>query len=133
MIIDLDSNHEIPDENYRITVVGAGIAGLSLAIELEKRFQKVLLLETGGLEVTDLKQQDHGGKTSTYGINVDHGQEYLLNVTQRWFGGTSHWAGVCRPFDNLDFEERHNLDFADGIWIIMNIKNTQKQLRPIQV
>ena len=82
-------------------IVGGGAAGITLARALAGGKLKLCLLESGGLEfeeqVQDLDQ----------GANV--GLPYFdLDVCRlRFFGGsTNHWAGRCRPLDELDFEAR---------------------------
>ncbi|MFL2806281.1 MAG: GMC oxidoreductase [Paracoccaceae bacterium] len=110
MMFDLDKIEQLPSKNYTVTIIGSGIAGITLALELEKKFDNILVLETGSLDITTEKQDEHGGLTKNYGILVDHGEKYLNNVHQRWFGGTSHWAGVSSPFDQIDFEKRKYIE-----------------------
>jgi choline dehydrogenase-like flavoprotein len=84
-----------------ICIVGAGAAGISMALEWLNTPYKVILLEGGGFEY-DAKMQDlYKGKTT--------GQKYypLESARLHYFGGTTgHWAGFCSPFDPIDFKER---------------------------
>ncbi len=84
-----------------ICIIGAGAAGISMALEWIDTPHKVLLLEAGGFEY-DAQSQD-----LYRGDNV--GEPYFpLNAARlRYFGGTTgHWAGFCAPLDPIDFQNR---------------------------
>ena len=84
-----------------VCIVGAGAAGITLAIELEGQGLRVLLLESGGLEREEDTQELYEGSQS--------GQHNLGIATcrLRWLGGsTNAWAGWCRRLEPEDFEER---------------------------
>jgi choline dehydrogenase-like flavoprotein len=84
-----------------ICIVGAGPAGISIAMEWNNTPYKIILLEGGGLEYDDRVQDLYAGKTT--------GQKYypLRSARLHYFGGTSnHWAGFCSTFDPIDFEKR---------------------------
>jgi choline dehydrogenase-like flavoprotein len=84
-----------------ICIVGAGAAGISIALDWLYTPYKVILLEGGGFEYDDQVQDLYAGKTS--------GQKYFPLKASRLhlFGGaTGHWAGMCAPFDEVDFTER---------------------------
>lgn len=92
-------------ENSLITgdlcIIGAGAAGISMALDFESRKEKVILLEGGGFEYDEQVQDSYAG-TGT-------GQKYypLKSARLHFFGGTTgHWAGMCSPFDPIDFKER---------------------------
>ena len=94
----LDNNTIIEGD---ICIVGAGAAGISIALEWMNTKYKVILLEGGGFEYDDKMQDLYAGKTT--------GQHYfpLKSVRLHYFGGTTgHWAGWCSPFDQVDFKER---------------------------
>jgi choline dehydrogenase-like flavoprotein len=84
-----------------ICIVGAGAAGISMAMEMINTPYKVILLEGGGFEL-DMRMQDlYRGKSI--------GQRYypLQSSRLHYFGGTTgHWAGFCSPFDQIDFQKR---------------------------
>lgn len=84
-----------------ICVVGAGAAGITLALELRGSGLQVCLLESGGLQ-RDPRTQ------SLYQGAIDGVPYYPLDVARlRYFGGTTnHWAGLSRPLDALDFQRR---------------------------
>ena len=84
-----------------ICIVGAGAAGLTLALELNRGSQSVCLMEAGGLDATDESQSLYAGE------NVGLNYTPLEAARIRYFGGTTnHWSGWCWPLDELDFEKR---------------------------
>ena len=96
---ELDANTTIEGD---ICIIGAGAAGISIALDWINSPFKVILLEGGGFSYEDEVQNSYAGETS--------GQKYypLKSSRLHYFGGTTgHWAGMCSPFDNIDFMERN--------------------------
>jgi choline dehydrogenase-like flavoprotein len=92
-------NHSVIEGD--ICIVGAGMAGIAMALDWINTPYKVILLEGGGFEVESKMQDLYRGK------NI--GQRYYPLHSQRlhYFGGTSgHWAGFCSPYDPIDFKKR---------------------------
>ncbi len=85
-----------------VCIVGAGAAGISLALSLSGRGLKVLLLESG-LEVENEQiQQLYAGEVVDEKLHSPPDK-----YRQRRFGGsTTIWGGRCMPFDPIDFEAR---------------------------
>ena len=84
-----------------ICIIGAGAAGISIAMDWINTPHKVILLEGGGFEYDEKVQELYSGKTT--------GQRYypLKSARLHYFGGTTgHWAGWCSTFDEIDFEKR---------------------------
>jgi choline dehydrogenase-like flavoprotein len=84
-----------------ICIIGAGAAGISMALEWINTPYKVILLEGGGFSYDEQVQELYAGKTT--------GQRYypLKSARLHFFGGTTgHWAGMCSTFDPIDFEKR---------------------------
>jgi choline dehydrogenase-like flavoprotein len=84
-----------------VCIVGAGAAGIALALELAGSPLRVVLLESGGFERDEQTQALYRGRI--------FGRRYppLDEVRSRWFGGTtSAWLGRLRPLDPDDFEPR---------------------------
>lgn len=84
-----------------ICIIGAGAAGISIALDWMNSSQRVILLEGGGFEYDDKVQELYRGKTT--------GQKYFPLKASRlhYFGGTTgHWAGMCSPFNEVDFKKR---------------------------
>ncbi len=102
MIINLD---ELPDNELLqadICIVGAGAAGITLALELINSGLDVLVLESGGLS-EELQSQDlYAGEVVDERLHSPPD-----TYRQRRFGGTTTiWGGRCMPFDAIDFEAR---------------------------
>lgn len=101
MLIDarqIENNTKIEGN---ICIIGAGAAGISIALELEKTFKNIILLEGGGMEYDDRIQELYNGKLT--------GHPYYPMKASRlhYFGGsTGHWGGMCSTFDDIDFEKR---------------------------
>lgn len=85
-----------------ICIIGAGAAGISIALEWMFSSYKVILLEGGGFEYEDRVQELYSGKTT--------GQPYypLKSARLHYFGGTTgHWGGMCSVFDPIAFKKRN--------------------------
>jgi choline dehydrogenase-like flavoprotein len=99
----LDSATITPGEGLEaeIAVVGAGPAGIVVALELARAGRRVLLIESGGSSF-DAETQRLG---DTQGADPLHVAMSL--TTRRQIGGASNlWGGRCVPFDPVDFEPR---------------------------
>lgn len=84
-----------------IAIVGAGPAGITLALELIDRGHTVLLIESGG--------DSYKAGVQELGETVGHDPVHvpMSLATRRQIGGTSNlWAGRCVPFDPVDFQAR---------------------------
>ena len=105
-----------------ICIIGAGAAGITLALEFKKTPLKIILLESGNLKSDpDTQKLYHGENT---GDLINSYQQYLYISRLRYFGGsTNHWAGFCRPLDAIDFEKRSWIPYSG--WPI-----TKEQLDP---
>jgi choline dehydrogenase-like flavoprotein len=90
-----------------VCIVGAGPAGLTIALELEGSGLDVLVVESGGLEY-DQDLQDLYDVEMTGAPFGAEGSPVPVSTTRlRHFGGTSnHWAGYCRPLRRIDLEAR---------------------------
>ncbi len=101
MIVDareLPPNHVIEAD---VAVIGAGAAGITLAVELERTGLSVAVLESGGLSIeSDIQDLNSGTTSGTQ-------SPPLVASRLRLFGGTTnHWTGQCGPLDAIDFERR---------------------------
>lgn len=95
---NLENNSVIEGD---ICIIGAGTAGISIALDWIGTPNKVILLEGGGFQYDDQVQDLYDGETT--------GQRYypLRSTRLHYFGGTTgHWGGMCSPFDNIDFKKR---------------------------
>ena len=95
----------------RVAIIGAGVAGITIAHILDRKGIPAMVFEAGGEEFTDESQDFYRGKTV--------GDDYFeLDATRlRYLGGSSnHWAGWCRVLDAWDFEKRDHV--PDSGWPI---------------
>ena len=95
----------------RVAIIGAGVAGITIAHILDRKGIPAVVFEAGGEEFTDESQDFYRGKTV--------GDDYFeLDATRlRYLGGSSnHWAGWCRVLDAWDFEKRDHV--PDSGWPI---------------
>src|SRR2546427_760126 len=84
-----------------LCIVGAGAAGISMALEWIGSRHKVLLLEGGGLDYEAAMQDLYRGESVGLPYNP------LQAARLHYFGGhTGHWAGFCSTLDPIDFEKR---------------------------
>jgi choline dehydrogenase-like flavoprotein len=84
-----------------VCIIGGGVAGITLAREMDKRGIETCLLESGGFEPDDETRDLYRGD--------DIGLPYSFadGCRGRFLGGSSNcWGGWCRPLDPWDFEER---------------------------
>lgn len=85
-----------------VVIVGAGAAGIVIALELAKSGLRVNLIESGVETFSERIQKlaDASGEAES-----DHPP--MLEATRRQIGGTSAiWGGRVVPFDPIDFEDR---------------------------
>ncbi|KTT74067.1 FAD-dependent oxidoreductase [Sphingomonas endophytica] len=85
-----------------LVIVGAGPAGIALALALEDAGLDVMLVEAGG-DRFDKAGQELLRAEAVSPPSHSPGEMYR----RRQFGGTSAvWGGRCIPFDPIDFETR---------------------------
>lgn len=85
-----------------VCIVGAGAAGITLAVELLQAGLNILVLEAGGKSKAGQSQSLYQGALNDPVRHVP-----LDQARYRQLGGTtSLWGGRCIPFDSLDFDRR---------------------------
>ena len=98
MFIDARQLSESAVLETDLCIVGGGAAGITIANALRDARFRILLLESGGLEIEDATQALYAGEMR--GVPNENVEATRL----RFFGGTTnHWAGWCRPLDDDDF------------------------------
>lgn len=112
MLIDatqLDSSNVLDTD---ICIVGAGPAGVTLAIELGKSGVQIILVECGGEMARNDEVDRFKGEAKPRNIHPP------LNMYRRTgIGGTTAvWGGRCVPYDPIDFEARDYM--AESGWPI---------------
>ena len=84
-----------------VCIIGGGVAGISIARELEKQGIDTCLLESGGLQADHETRDLYRGKAT--GLNY----QFADGCRARFLGGSSNcWGGWSRPLDAWDFEQR---------------------------
>jgi choline dehydrogenase-like flavoprotein len=102
MILDA---YDLPDGaelTAGVCIVGAGAAGIAMALELIDSGLDVLLLEAGGARDEQPTQSLYQGSVVDEALHSPPDR-----YRQRRFGGsTTIWGGRCMPLDPIDFEAR---------------------------
>ena len=121
MLTDLNSVENGQELQADLVIVGAGAAGITLALDFLDSSHRVLLVESGGLDAdADSQALDEG---SVVGVAY----EPLEAARARYFGGTTNmWTGWCKPLDRVDLRARPWLGLAG--WPI-----TRAELQPFYV
>jgi choline dehydrogenase-like flavoprotein len=104
-----NANTDAPhlEGRYDCCVVGAGPAGMTVALQLAEAGKRVLLLEGGDREYTPESQELYEGELL--------GRDYdpLDAPRLRYLGGTTgHWGGRCLLLDPVDFEARDHVPLS---------------------
>lgn len=89
------------EHNFDYTIIGAGAAGICLAINLTRLGKSVMLIESGEFGISELHQQLN--EVVSTGKNMNG----ISSGRKRAIGGTTlAWGGQSLPFSSLDFERR---------------------------
>lgn len=93
------------DEIFDVVIIGAGAAGITLALQFAEAGIKTALVEGGGYKHSDQSQKIYNG--------FNEGLSYPLQASRLrfWGGSTNHWTGWCRPFDDKAFMPRPEIDY----------------------
>lgn len=116
MIIDARSLASDEVLETQVCIVGAGPAGITLALEFANQNFQVCLVESGGFDY------DQETQSLLEGVVVGDPYPGLHEGRRRQFGGASHWWGApnshkdsgfrCIPLDKIDFEQRDWLPYS---------------------
>ena len=91
-----------------ICIVGGGPAGITLALELGRTGQRILLLESGDYDAAEDAQALNAGEVADETLHSPP-DKYRQ---RRFGGGTTIWGGRCVPFDPIDFDRRPWIDHS---------------------
>src|SRR5690606_37103199 len=84
-----------------LCIVGAGAAGITLALELVGSGLEVLVVESGGFEAEpETLALNQGKVVGLPSLALDASRLRFLG------GSTNHWDAHCRPLDPIDLEKR---------------------------
>lgn len=90
-----------------VCVIGGGAAGITLALELERRGIDAVILESGGYRPDEPTRDLYRGENS--GLPY----EFADGCRSRFLGGSSNcWGGWCRPLDESDFLKRDWIPYS---------------------
>tara|TARA_B110000090_G_C13340223_1_gene430828 strand:+ start:28 stop:1440 length:1413 start_codon:yes stop_codon:yes gene_type:complete len=119
----INNLNSIKSKKFFVIIIGSGPAGISSAIELEKKNIECLIIEAG--------DKDSSTKNLEYlkGETKGHAYNNLESSRLRQFGGTGNaWGGNCNPMSENDFDqwpiEKKDLDiYEKSAKAILNLKN----------
>jgi choline dehydrogenase-like flavoprotein len=86
--------------DYDICIIGAGAAGITLALELSGYGRRICLLESGSDEFDPDIQAMYAGASSEPFPDIETSRLRYLG------GSTNHWGGSTQRFGPLDFARR---------------------------
>lgn len=101
MFIDTRQLGPLTQVDTTVCIIGGGVAGLTIALEMERLGIATCLLESGGFHADDATRDLYRG--------ADLGLPYRFadGCRSRFLGGSSNcWGGWCRPLDPWDFQQR---------------------------
>jgi choline dehydrogenase-like flavoprotein len=105
-ILDLEKSEAPVSYSCETVIIGAGAVGITMAVELSRRGQNVILLEAGGMSL-EMQSQAIFRNARSSGFKLDglHAGRFRL------LGGTTNfWGGQLVPFDPIVFERRPWID-----------------------
>ena len=106
--IDLNKTELVACGMFDITIIGAGAAGILLALKLASAGKTVCVIESGGMEYNASKQGlNKLQQTGKFLSNVMEGRRRIVG------GTTTAWGGQSLPFSNFDFARREWLDLPE--------------------
>jgi choline dehydrogenase-like flavoprotein len=110
LIISADELSGSSEMSAHLAVVGAGPAGIVIALEAARNGYEVLLIESG-FDTFDV----HTQQLSNAAVCDPERHAPMSMSVRRQLGGTSTiWGGRCVPYDRVDFAHRPYI--ADTAW-----------------
>lgn len=101
MLVDMGELSDAEVVEADICIVGSGPSGMALANELLGGGERVVLVESGGLEpAPETARLDRGESVGAPGVGMTDGRARVLG------GASTLWAGQCLPLDPEDFAAR---------------------------
>jgi choline dehydrogenase-like flavoprotein len=108
-----------------VCIIGGGVAGITLALEMEKAGIPTCLLESGGHE------PDNETRALNRGVSIGFPYRFGDDCRSRFLGGASNcWGGWCRPLDPWDFETRDWV--ANSGWPVRYAELTPYYVRSLE-
>ena len=107
MLADLNGLENGQELGADLLIVGAGAAGITLALEFAGTQHRVVLAESGDLDLDRETQELCDGEVAGLAY------EPLQATRARYLGGTTNmWTGWCKPLDRIDLQPRPWLGLA---------------------
>ena len=126
MIRDLQHGAPSEPQHAEVCIIGAGAAGILLAVELLRRGKTVLLLEGGGADVEEPSQEPYTSElTGVKHTGIHIGRFRAIG------GSTTRWGGQILELDPEDFEMRNGI--AGSGWPILKRELTPHYARAIEL
>jgi choline dehydrogenase-like flavoprotein len=101
MFIDTRTVEQNTVVETTVCIIGGGVAGITLALEMSRAGIDACMLESGGFGPDDATRDLYRGE------NIGLPYTFADGSRSRYFGGSSNcWGGWCRPLDPWDFEKR---------------------------
>ena len=86
-------------DGFPIVIFGSGPAGMSTALELEKKDINCLIVEAGDEYFSKNSQKFYKGE-----IIGDPLLDLSASRLRQLGGASGHWGGMCKPFEDYTFE-----------------------------
>ena len=86
-------------DNFPVAIFGSGPAGITTALELEKKNIKCLLIEAGNENYSETSQKFYKGK-----IIGDLVTDLSSNRLRQFGGSSGHWGGWSKPLEKYNFK-----------------------------
>jgi choline dehydrogenase-like flavoprotein len=126
VILDLEALDQAPVQTADVCIIGAGAAGIALAVECSRLGLTVLLLEAGGARFEAASQSLYSSEIAGRPHTGIHDGRF------RVFGGTTtRWGGQILELDPLDFE--HRAWVPDSGWPIPKTELTAAYARALEI
>ena len=124
-----DNFENVPKHKHQVVIFGSGPAGISLALRLEEKKIKSLIIEAGKKSYSEDSQESYKSKIFGNGLTD------LRYNRLRQFGGTSDlWGGWCRPIEDWNLQkwnlnskviDKYSTQACDILNINLDFKNAK--------
>lgn len=105
MVRDLLHGAPTQPQYADVCIVGAGAAGITLAIALLKKGKSVLVIEGGGGDVEEPSQDTYKSEI----VGLRHDGVHVGRFRAKG-GSTTRWGGQILELDELDFQKRDGIE-----------------------
>lgn len=112
MLVNLEETSNTINKIYDICIIGAGVAGITIANELiKKQISNICVVESGSFNFEEETQSLYEGDISLNSAPHAPLEQYRM----RYFGGTSNaWGGAVLPYSEIDLKNNLIFQRVDG-------------------